>query len=65
MNPYEEYAQRGYFVEPHTALNCTNCDCCITDGEDYFEVDGDEYCELCFDEHLSELKSDARRTAGE
>lgn len=63
MNPYEEYAQRGYFKEPHTVMYCTCCECCITAGDEYYAVNGEAYCETCFDEYLSDLKHDARQYA--
>lgn len=64
-NPYEEYEKRGFFTQPHTEFYCDGCDMAITDGDEYYKVGSERYCESCYDEYAADLKSDARRTAGE
>lgn len=41
-----------YIIKPE----CCYCECCIEDGEEYYDIKGDIICEGCIDSFLSDNK---------
>ena len=36
--------------DPPAFAECVGCGCIIMDGDDYYDIDGDYYCEDCMHE---------------
>ena len=60
-----EKQKNDLYEEENAYSECDICGNEIYEGQEYYNFNGDIYCEQCFDEMQSDEKRECKRIAGE